>query len=500
MNSQPNILVIMSDQHSRHVLGCYGNDVVRTPNLDRLATEGMVLTDAYCPSPLCIPSRTSFMTARTPSRNRVWDNGQILHSGIPTWAHHLGAIGYETALVGRMHFSGPDQRHGFARRPIGELWAVHPGGPNPNPDAPGRRIAGNSQDRRSVEIAGHGRTLFQWFDDQVTPAACEYLQDRARRRHEGPFAAVVGYLLPHNPYVAPKELFDYYLDRVDVPPIEDDLPPTTRRILRTRGFEPPLSEDRIRLARAAYFALCEVTDRHVGRVLDCLDETGLADDTLVIYCSDHGDLAGEHGGWTKSSFYEGSAGVPVIARLPGKISAASRSNAVCNLLDLGPTFVDLAGHEPMTGVDGRSLWPILTGDRPADWPDETFSELVDLASWPRKPVAERAPGRPGRMIRSGRWKLWAFDDEEHLPPALFDLETDPDEIHDLAADPTHAATREVLLARLHSDWDPAFARDQSRLNDLDYAALTRYGHTVRPLHEDTLPLPDEDVESDVALL
>ncbi len=120
MSDKPNILLIMTDQHSKHVLGCYGNSLVGTPNLDCLAAEGMRFTDAYCPSPLCVPSRMSFMTSCTPSANEVWNNNHILHSGIPTWAKLLSSAGYETTLLGRMHFCGPDQGHGFEYRPVGE--------------------------------------------------------------------------------------------------------------------------------------------------------------------------------------------------------------------------------------------------------------------------------------------------------------------------------------------------------------------------------------------
>jgi choline-sulfatase len=487
---RPNLLVIMSDQHSRHVLGCYGDAIVRTPNLDRLAAEGMRFDACYCPAPLCVPSRMSFMTSRMPGRNRVWDNDHVLDSGIPTWVHHLGIAGYETALVGRMHFVGPDQRHGFAHRPIGELSAGHPGAPNPGFDVDRIPVLrGCSQDRRSVEIAGRGRFLYQWYDEQVVPAACEYLRQRARRRGAGPFAAVVGFLLPHNPYVAPAALFDYYYERVEVPDVEEGQPLATRRARRARGlYDPYLSREQVRPARAAYFGLCELLDGYVGRILECLEATGLARDTLVVYCSDHGDMAGEHGLWAKSCFYEGSVGVPAIARLPGVIEAGSACRAVCNLLDLGPTFAEAAGIEPMGRVDGRSLWAHMTGNPPADWPDETFSELLDLARWPREPIRQRRL-LPGRMIRSGRWKLWTFADEDNLPPVLFDLAADPRELQDLATDPAHTATRDTLLGRVREGWDPQWVRDAGRRASESTALLRRWGAAVRPLHPDRLPMP-----------
>ena len=152
---RPNILVLMSDQHSKRQLGCYGDPLVRTPNLDRLAYEGMQFDNAYCPSPVCVPSRMSFMTGRTPTSNRVWTNQAVLNSGIPTWAHTLTNAGYETALIGRMHFVGPDQRHGFEKRPLGEYMAVHPGAPwEGEPVFKAIPTDATSQHRISVEMAG----------------------------------------------------------------------------------------------------------------------------------------------------------------------------------------------------------------------------------------------------------------------------------------------------------------------------------------------------------
>ena len=159
-SSRPNILVIMTDQHSKYFLGCYGNRIVRTPSLDRLAAEGMRFTDTYCSAPLCVPSRMSFMTSRDPSVNRVWNNRCILGT-VPTWAHTLSIAGYETSLIGRMDFKGPDQRHGFENRPIGEPGAGHLGVPNPC-TVPGKKClvyyhGGSGQKRSDVTRAGRGQ-------------------------------------------------------------------------------------------------------------------------------------------------------------------------------------------------------------------------------------------------------------------------------------------------------------------------------------------------------
>jgi choline-sulfatase len=496
------VLVLMSDQHSPHLLGCYGNTVVRTPNLDRLAGGGMRFTGACCPAPLCVPSRMSFMTSRTPSRNRVWDNAHILSSAIPCWTHYLGAAGWETALIGRMHFVGADQRHGFEGRPLGEFGACHPGAPVPGGQAYTRvPVEGCSQDRRAVEVAGTGTTIHEWFDRRVAEETVRFLRRRGAETGRRPFAAVAGFVLPHNPYVAPRELFEYYRGRVDLPDVEEDQPASTRRHRAKRGYlrPGPIPPERVRLARAAYFALCEVLDGLVGGVLDALEETGLAENTLVVYCSDHGDMAGEHGLWCKSCYYQGSVGVPLIARLPRLVPAGATCDAVCNLLDIGPTICELAGAGAMRDVDGRSLLPLMEGRVPEDWPDETFSELADLESWPRRPESGYLASR---MIRSGRWKLWLDADAEALPPALFDLEEDPGETRDLgtSALPEHLAVRQRLLGRIRAGWDPAEVARASAELAADRQALRAWAREVRPPTPDALPVPEDWSEDGVELL
>jgi len=476
----------MSDQHSKHFLGCYGNELVRTPNLDRLAASGTVFTDAYCPSPLCVPSRMSFMTTRRPMANRVWSNQDELSSAIPTWAHGMSVAGYETALVGRMHFVGPDQRHGFELRPIGEYLAAHPGAPRLGGPL-FRDISGatSGQCRISVEQAGHGRTTYQAFDEIIADAACEYLDEKAGGDDGRPFAAVVGFVLPHCPFFAPKDLYDYYYERVEVPqPTEDEVarePAAIRRFKELRGISQPLPEERIRVARAAYYGMCEHFDSQVGKILGKLEATGLARNTLVVYTSDHGEMAGEHGCWWKSNYYEGSVGVPLIASLPGVVREGRRSEAVCNLMDLGPTMLDMAGADPLPASDGRSMWPALQGDPQPDWPNETFAELLGGVGDP-----------PSRMIRRDQWKLYKYHDDH--PPALFDLADDPSELNDLGRDPTHATIREDLLTRLYDGWDPELVLQVSAERKRDMALITKWGQTVEPRHEDALPIPDvEDV-------
>ncbi len=490
-DSRPNILLIMTDQHSPHFLRCYGNELVRTPTFDRLAGEGMRFTNAYVPAPLCVPSRMSFLTSRTPTHNRVWNNTCILNSGAPTWAHALGMAGYETSLIGRMHFAGPDQRHGFQNRPIGEYGAKHPGVPYKCKvsNRPPYYHGGSGQMRPDAAKGGKGKTTYQYMDEQIAAKASEYLRGHAGSR-ERPFAAVVGFVLPHCPFIAPKELFDYYYSRVDLPKAGGDVPPTVRRFRTLRKIEEPLTEHQTRVSRAAYYGLVEHIDSLIGNIVKTLDETGLADNTLVVYCTDHGELAGEHGCWWKSIYYEGASGTPLIARLPGKIAAGMVSDAVCSLMDLGPTLADAAGAKTMHDCDGRSLWPTLTGNHPSDWPNETFSELCD----------HRGGFLPSRMIRSNEWKLWYFADEAKLPPTLFNLENDPDETRDLGQDPKYADVRKRLLEKLRADWDPQYARKATRQKTEDFRTLARWGRKIRPPAPDAMEVPPPSYEKDVEML
>ncbi|MCZ7647529.1 MAG: sulfatase-like hydrolase/transferase [Planctomycetota bacterium] len=482
---RPNLLVLLSDQHNPRYLGCAGHPVVRTPNLDRLAREGMRFPHAYCPAPLCGPSRMSFVASRYPTSTGAWSNGHILSSGIPSWAHALGAAGYETALIGRMDFRGSDQRHGFELRPLGEYNARHPGAPLPGGPIDKRYPSEvDAAAREGGDHVGIGRTHRHLFDERVAEAACAFLKERAGGGAR-PFAAVVGFVQPHPPLYAPRELFEYYRARVEpfeIPPEElAAQPPSIAAHRRRRGFDPPLRPERLRLALAAYCALVEFVDALIGRVLEALDRAGLAENTLVLYTSDHGDMTGAHGMWAKSCYYEQSAGVPFLARLPGAIPAGRACPAFANLVDVGPTLIEFGGAEALPSADGRSLAPWLRGETPPGWLDETFSMFVDKKS-----------GSPSAMVRRGKWKLWKYDDG--TPASLFDLEADPGEIRDVAARPEHAGIRDELLRRLMARWDPARAAREHAEQNRNIEVLKAWGEAVKPEHPDTLPAPPPEVE------
>lgn len=482
MRDRPDILFILSDQHARGIAGCYGDPVAQTPHLDRLADAGVTFDAAYCPAPICTPSRMSLLTGRWPHEQHCWTLEDQLASDIPTYAHALGAAGYRTILCGRMHAVGPDQLHGFSERDVGDCspnWLGAPRqdlGPLAGAQGPAPPRDGDDRSAVGIRLSGRGQSGYQVVDDATTEAACARLEDLAAARAAGddrPFLLSVGYLLPHCPFVARSADYDAFLGRVGLPRLPPPNPEHPwlaqwRRTSRTDVTDP---QDVIR-ARTAYYGLVRSLDAGIGRVLDALDRAGFTRDTLIVYASDHGEQLGERGLWWKNTFYEESAGVPLILSWPARIPGAARSARVVNLVDIGATLIAAAGAPQLAGSHGRDLATIAT-DATAPWVDETFSEYVtDLSSDWTGPEATCQ-----RMIRSGRWK---FLHVAGYPPQLFDLRTDPDEMHDLGADPAHAGIRERLGARVLSGWDPDAIATEVARRARDKALLRAWGAATAP--------------------
>jgi len=404
--------------------------------MDRLAANGVTFTNAYCNSPLCIPSRMSFMTGRYVHHIGTWDNASPLASDAVTWAHLLRSVGYDVVLAGKQHFCGQDQLHGFRTQLARDLHAERSHGliDWSKGTPPAVRPWGG------LQHAGPGTTEEIEVDDMVEAKALDYLRDPARK--EQPWALNASFIAPHFPLIVPRRFFDLYPpDKVDLPNIPpghlENQHPVYKRMRRMFGLI-DFPEDLVRRGRAGYYGLITYLDEKIGRLLDALEETGQRDNTLVIYISDHGEMNGEHGMWRKSNFYEFSVRVPLQIVWAGHIPAGYHIDEVVSLVDVTATLVNVAGASPVTQLDGDSLLPLMQGSA-ANWKDFAFSEY--LAHGVERPMA---------MLRSGRYKLnYSLGD----PPELYDLRKEPTEFHNLAEDPAHLPILEYLKMRLLSHWD-----------------------------------------------
>ncbi len=476
MTAKPNLLFIMSDQHAPRVTGCYGDKIVRTPNLDKLAERGVTFDNAYSPSPLCVPARMSLLTGRHPSSQECWTNSDPLASDIPTTSHSLGAAGYRPRLVGRLHSIGPDQMHGYAERRVGDHSTNWVGGV-----AHSLGVLSDTQGpfQLSLERAGGGQSSYEVHDHDVTAEALTMIDELAAIRETGEedaFSLNVGFMLPHQPYVADPDLVNDYLERIDDPrwpqPATEEDHPYLLWWREKTGIDGSVDRQKIRNARAAYYALVETFDTMVGKVLDRLKVTGLADNTLIIYTSDHGDQIGERGLWWKQTFYDDSIKVPLILSWPGVLPANERRDQIVNLIDLAPTMLEAMGAPALPEIDGRSFWTVAK-DPTANWKNETFAEYcVDgMAAWASGLTSQQ------RMIRAGKWKLIYYSGHR---PQLFDLDEDPGEIRDLAESPEHAAVREKLTARVLENWNPvdidAVMATRRRRKEI----LSKWSHETKP--------------------
>ena len=475
MTDRPNILFLFSDQHTRKIAGCYGDPVVDTPNLNRLAASGIAFDNAYTASPLCVPARMALLTGRYPYAQQCWTNSDALASDAPTFAHALGRAGYEVTLIGRLHAVGPDQLHGYSRREVGDHSTNWIGG---TAHSLGVLDRTNEPFRVSVEQAGAGQSAYQLKDRDVTASAIDYLEELASRRKQGetrPFAMTVGLMLPHQPYVAREEDFARYAGKVDTPTFGPPGPAQEHPYLRGwrefTGTDHVAPEETAR-ARTAYYGLVTEVDEYIGKILDALEKHGLHENTLIIYTSDHGDQLGERGLWWKQAFYEESIGIPLIMSHPTLLPQSERRAQVVNLIDLAPTMISVAEADPLPFAQSRSLWSVAR-DGSTPWLDETFAEYCTdgMSRW-TLPESVRQ-----RMVRSGPWKLTYYDGAR---PQLFNLEADPGEQDDLAENSSYADIRDQLVVKVLEAWSPSDIVDQMAHRRIEKEYLGAWARMTDP--------------------
>jgi choline-sulfatase len=457
----------MADQLAAQWLPAYGHTAVSAPNIDRLARHGTVFEAAYCPSPLCAPSRSAMITGRFASRVGVYDNAAELPATVPTLVHHLRAEGYLTALAGKMHFVGPDQLHGFERRLTTD---VYPASAEWVPDWD-RPIADPLPWYHTMEsVLTPARCVASMqtdYDDEVCFQADRMLRALARAGTEQPFLLVASFTSPHDPWEIPGRYWDRYDDaQIALPAVgalgPDRSDPHTERLRAMCGADrTELSEEQIRRARHGYYAAISYLDERIGALLDTLAVTGLDASTTVVLTADHGEFLGERGLWYKMSFLEPSARVPLIVRPPSAPPEARRVSAPVSLLDLAPTLLELGGLDAeavaCAELDGASFAAELRGAR-----------------GPREPVVCEYHGEgvlaPAAMVRDGTLKLIVCATD---PDQLYDLERDPLELTNLAGDPAYADVVSRLRAELDGRLDLAAIDPRVRASQRDRRHVSR---------------------------
>ncbi len=443
--SRPNILFVMFDQMAALSLPSYGHKLVKTPHLDSLAARGTVFETAYCASPLCSPARFALMSGCLPSRIGAYDNATEFPSSIVTLPHYLRAAGYRTCLSGKMDFTGADQLHGYEERLTTDL-APADFGWVPNWDQPDE-IQPWYHTLQSVAEAGPcDYSLSMQYDEDAVFKAEQWLHQAAGSPDRRPFMLTVSIMHPHDPYQAPRRFWEMYDEKeIDLPAMPA-LPPERRDAMGRHMYrlydrgEIPLSETQIRRARHAYYGMISYCDDQLGRLLKRLEMLGLADNTIVVVTSDHGDMLGERGLWYKMAFFDRAIRVPLIVAGP-EVRRGQRLMAPVSHLDLLPTLGGLAQggdiFAPVSPVDGRDLRAaLMRGTEPVgDVIGEYMGEGYD---------------QPIVMIRRGGRK---FIYSRQLGAILYDLGQDPQESRDLATDQQHDAEITALTAEVEGRWD-----------------------------------------------
>jgi choline-sulfatase len=449
-----NVIIIMSDEHDPRIMGCAGHPLVKTPHLDALAARGVRFSNAYTPSPICVPARAAFATGMRVHQTRHWDNATPYAGTPPGWGHVLQRHRIRVESIGKLHYRAEEDPAGFDKEHIpmhvygghGMVWASIR-----DPyivKGEGKRMLGDRM--------GAGESPYTAYDRSVTSRAVDWLKDAANRGDEA-FVLYVGLVAPHFPLIAPEEFFSLYpLDRLPEAKLHPSggyqrHPWVQAYADFQRNEENFKSADERLRAFAGYFGLCSFLDHNVGQIDDAVREFGLEGDTTLVYTSDHGDNLGARGLWGKSTLYQESVGVPMIVAGPGVEPGVCETPV--DLLDLFATILEGVGLDPAPesqGRPGRSLFEVATS--PVEPERVIFSEYHAAGS-----------NTAGFMVRKGRWKFHYY---VRFRPELFDLASDPEELVDLATDPAHAQVVRDMEAELRRICDPEAVDAQAKHDQL----------------------------------
>ena len=467
--SKMNILLIDIEDCYAGVWGCYGNPICKTPNVDKFARTAVRFDSAYCQAICCNPSRTSFLTGLRPPSTHVFSNGDVMDEHLPpgviTLPEMIKARGFATADIGKLF-----HRIDYAEKAMSafdriEFYDKPPGwsGPKPIldfPPAPRRASQGPAtkekdltakekrqrQRQNSDRYGDSGLAPEQERDYQMAATAAALLEEYSRTKSQ--FFLAVSQSRPHTPLVAPKRYIDMYDPaRIPTPPAPPesfaDLPAHYAK--RAQGGNPDIfiekqpTAEQARAAIAAYYACVSFVDDNVGMILDALDRTGLAKNTIVVFLGDHGFHLGDHHFWSKYSMLEATRRVALIVRVPGAPANGKVCREFVEFVDLVPTFGELARLDLPANLEGTSFAPLL-----AD-PERPWKKAVFMVG---------GSGDPGQVVRTRKYSYLEYRDAD-IPAAMFDLEHDPWETINVVNDPAHAGARRELADLLHDGWRAA---------------------------------------------
>jgi arylsulfatase len=459
----PNILWICTDQQRFDTLGCYGNQFVRTPNVDRLAESGVLFDHAFTQSPVCTPSRSSFLTGRYPRTTRCRQNGQSIPADELFVTRMLGDAGYTCGLSGKLHTStcNPRACPGTERRiddGYDEFhWSHHPAGDWPTNEyihwLRERGVEYGTSPFNGCQYVQAGMAAEHHQTTWCAQKAINFVE--AHQSLDRPWLFSFNCFDPHHAFDPPREYLERYLDKLDEIPAPNYVPgeldnkPEFQQIDHegayggggSFAFDDMANEDH-RLVRAAYWAMIDLIDEQVGRMMDALERTGQLENTIIIFTSDHGEMLGDHGIYLKGPhFYDCAVRVPLIISHPASVEGGRRSSALVELTDIAQTLLDAIGLPHHPGMQGQSLWPLLTGEAPlGHHRDDVYCEYYNAMTGHTDPAPHLT------MVRSDRHKLVAVHGADG--GELYDLETDPNETHNLWDDAAHRDAKMQMLERL----------------------------------------------------
>lgn len=445
-----NTVVIMSDEHDPRIMGCAGHPLVHTPHLDALAARGVRFSNAYTPSPICVPARAAFATGHRVHDIGHWDNALPYIGEVEGWGHVLQKAGVRTASIGKLHYRNEEDPVGFDEEHLpmhvvgghGMVWA----------SIRDPYVSRFENSRMLGQYIGPGESSYTTYDRAITETTVQWLKEAAAR--DEPFVLYVGLVAPHFPLVVPQEYFDLYpahtLPAPKLLPRDGHaLHPWVQAYADLDRTEERFKDEDERLAAfSAYYGLCSYLDHNVGQIMQALDATGLSDNTTVIYTSDHGDNLGARGLWGKSTLYRESVGVPMIIAGPG-ISPGVNETPV-DLLDLYPTILESAEIDPAPHMGQRPGSSLLQVAAAGDDLDRViFSEYHAVGS-----------NTGAFMVRKGRWKYHYY---VRFEPELFDVEADPEESRNLAQDPAYHDVLVAMERALREICDPEAVDVQAKV-------------------------------------